>query len=387
MMIGQKPKSMGIYIHIPFCQTRCNYCSFYSNAGIDKPLQGQYISNVLKEFAHYAELGRRLGWQYDTLYIGGGTPTVLDIDLWERLLEGLFKELKPEDLGEFTVEANPGSLTLEKLQLLKSSGCNRLSMGAQSFDPDYLKWLGRSHTVQDFYNSWSLARQHGWTNMSLDLMYGLKDQSVDHWAQTIKQALALEPEHISLYQLNVEPGTPLAEQVEAGQVYLVDDEIASNQFLLARELLTAAGYHQYEISNYAKPGYESQHNLRYWQNREYIGIGAGAAGYIDRSRYTNIAELEAYARNLLRNRVPRFEEEVITDELYKEETIILNLRTALGLDKADFAQRFAESIESAYGKVIKKYVGLGLMEDLHGKLRLTPAGFLQSNQILLDFIN
>lgn len=391
-MSDLQKKPMGIYVHVPFCLKRCNYCSFSSNAGVDKALQGQYVSTVLKEWKHYAVMGRRYQWQYETLYFGGGTPTVLDAEHLERLLAGITKTLDPAQLLEFTVEANPGTMTEQKLRLLRDYGCNRLSIGVQSFDPDYLLWLGRSHGCQEIYDGWQLARQMGWTNISMDLMYGLKDQTSKQWADTLRKALELDPEHISLYQLNVEADTPFGRRYPMdaanplGQTYLVDEEESRCQYLLAREILLANGYNHYEISNYAKPGMESRHNLIYWSNHEYIGLGAGAAGYINGVRYTNIADLEAYARSLFGNREPRACEETITEKIAMEEEMMLNLRRAQGIEKEHFFKKFGRTIESLWSSAIKKYTSLGLMKENEKRLFLTPEGFLQSNQIIVEMI-
>jgi len=379
-------QSLGIYIHIPFCLKRCNYCSFYSNAGVNRSLQGQYVSAVLKEWTHYEIMGHQEDRSYETLYIGGGTPTVLDAANLERLLAGLAKSLDLSALSEFTVEANPGTIDEEKLQLLKDFGCNRLSIGAQSFDPAYLQWLGRCHGVREIYESFELAHKLGYTNINMDLMYGLAGQKTDQWAETLDEALALEPDHFSLYQLNIEPDTPFGSIYAEKGHYLIDEEESREQYMLAREILTANGYNHYEISNYAKEGKESRHNLLYWDNREYIGLGAGASGYLDGVRYTNVDSLEAYARSLLSNMLPRAFEETITKSIAMEEEIMLSFRKAQGLDKEMFYQKYGENVNSIWEHLIKKYVNLGMLKENEVRLWLTPEGFLQSNEIILDFI-
>lgn len=378
-------KTMGVYVHIPFCTSRCDYCDFYSTVGLGAPQQGQYVSSLLHEWECYAACGIRNDWRIETLYIGGGTPTVLVPAHLERLLDGLMERFDTSRLQEFTIEANPGTLTEEKLKILRDHGCDRLSLGVQSFDPFYLKWLGRSHDVQAVYDSWAMARSMGWDNLSLDLMYGLQDQTLDHWRQTLQQALDLQPEHLSLYQLNIEPGTPMAERVARGDAHTVDEETARQQYLLAREVLLAAGYAHYEISNYAKPGKQSRHNTLYWKNQEYVGMGAGASGYINRVRYTNHKDLTLYTRMIKRNRVPRAFEETIDGELQKKETILLGLRLTEGVDKKAYQQCFGRTLEEDFGAVIRKHEAQGLMENREDTLRLTLEGLLLSNEILVDF--
>lgn len=385
-MEGSSQKGMGIYIHIPFCLSRCDYCDFPSNAGLGTAQQGQYLSHLMKEWQHYANLGRQLGWTYETLYLGGGTPTSLSLEHLSLLFEGLRDHLDFSQLVEVTIEANPATIDRPKLALLKEAGCTRLSFGVQSFDPVHLSWLGRAHDVQSVFEGWDMARQGGWNNLSLDLMYGLEDQDLAHWHRTLDQALALAPEHLSLYQLNIEPHTRMAERVARSQARPVGEEMARAQYLAAKDRLEGAGYRQYEISNYALPGRESQHNRLYWQNREYIGLGAGACGYLQGIRYNNICELEAYARSLRRNRVPRQEEEVITPEIAASEGLFLGLRLKEGIDLVDYRDRYGVDLQQRHGQKIERYIKLGLMELKAGCLALTTEGFLQSNTLLLDLI-
>lgn len=380
-----KERTMGVYVHIPFCTTRCNYCDFYSNANVGAPQQGQYVTSLLNEWECYSACGVRNDWNIETLYIGGGTPTVLVNAHLERLLEGLMERLQPRSLQEFTVEANPGTLTEEKLKILRDHGCDRLSLGVQSFDPFYLEWLGRSHDVRAVYDSWDMARRLGWKNLSLDLMYGLQDQTLDHWRRTLEQAIALEPEHLSLYQLNVEPGTRLAEQVACGEAHTVEEETGRQQYLLAREILMAAGYVHYEISNFAKPGKESRHNTLYWKNREYVGMGAGASGYINHVRYTNHKDLLLYTRMIKRNLVPRAFEETIDEDMRKKEMLFLGLRLTKGVDKSEYLECFGRTLDEDFGAVIQKHVETGMLENDEKAVRLTLEGLLQSNEILVDF--
>ncbi|MDR1194239.1 MAG: coproporphyrinogen III oxidase family protein [Peptococcaceae bacterium] len=287
--IAGGPGEMGLYIHIPFCRSRCHYCDFPSTAGLPRAEQLRYKEALLWEWAAY-----RRPWPAPvrTLYVGGGTPTYLAEDILTAILtavlagldefsppgaggasRGLGRErqdklspLGAAGLTEFTVEANPGAVTAAKLASLRRLGCDRLSLGAQSFDDRYLAWLGRGHRAADFFQAWRLAREAGFAALNLDLIYGLPGQSPDHWKRTLLTALGLAPEHISLYQLSVEAGTVLGARAAAGEQCGAAEEVCRQQYLLAHQSLTDAGFVHYEISNYARPGSESRHNTLYWRN-------------------------------------------------------------------------------------------------------------------------
>lgn len=371
-----------LYVHIPFCMSRCAYCDFASTAGLDRSWQGRYLSSVLREWELYRETGAAGVW--GTAYFGGGTPTYLD----EDILEGIFAGLGFPDgnTSEFTVEANPGTLNGSKLNMLLRKGCGRLSVGAQSFDDRYLSWLGRKHTAEGFQQAWDMARTAGFTNMNLDLLYGLPDQSPGHWRETLRLALAYQPEHISLYQLNIEEGTPLAALAASGGKCAADEEICRQQYVLAHQFLTGEGYLHYEISNYAKPGFESRHNTHYWRNGHYLGLGAGASGYLPGLRYRNKDDLNGYIMDLDSGALPVAEEEVIDGKLVLAEELMLAFRLREGVLKKAFQERHGFSLRERFGLILDRRLEEGLLEEDEDSLRPTLKGWLAYNGWIPDFL-
>ena len=413
-----------LYIHIPFCASRCFYCDFVSSAGLSRAWQERYARALIRELELYDKTrgvrdDENHDGSWDTVYIGGGTPTYLDEDILEGIIIGLGlaktrasgrpgvpNEPRPR---EFTVEANPGTLSVSKLDTLRRMGCDRLSIGAQSFDDRYLASLGRRHSAADFSLAWALAREAGFANMSLDLMYGLSGQSLDHWRETLAKAIALAPEHISLYQLNIEPGTELARLTDIGSYKAADEENCGEQYSLAHDMLTGAGYDHYEISNYARPGYESRHNLRYWRNERYIGLGAGASGYIaareeqplgDKAngiigfRYTNKPDILDYMTAVENREKPVAMSEEITPSLAMAEELMLAFRLREGVSLTSFYDRWGINLSDKYGSAIKNCLKAGLVEynetcrEGRDTIRLGPTieGWLQYNTWIQEFI-
>ncbi|MCL2121666.1 MAG: radical SAM family heme chaperone HemW [Clostridiales bacterium] len=380
-------RPMGLYIHIPFCMSRCYYCDFVSTAGLSRSWQTRYRDALRKELAFYIS-GGYTDAGFDTLYIGGGTPTYLDGDLLEGIVTDFAALLRGGDDAEFTVEANPGTLTVQKLAALRRAGCNRLSIGAQSFDDRYLVWLGRSHDAAAFRQAWEWAREAGFTNMNLDLLYGLPDQFMAHWERTLREALAYQPEHISLYQLNIEPGTRLAQLADAGQTCVADEENCRGQYLLAHRMLTDAGYDHYEISNYAKAGRESRHNLQCWRNGFYLGLGAGAAGYLPepRLRYGNTGDLERYLADTEKGSKPVAEQERIDARLAMAEEMMLAFRLREGVDAGGFHARWGMELEEAFGDALQKHLAAGLLEKARESLQPTLEGWLTYNVWIPEYL-
>jgi len=393
-------------MHIPFCSSRCYYCDFASTSDLGRSWQERYRAALRKELRSVIA-GAIPAFQ--TIYIGGGTPTYLDDDVLEGIIADLHalnkdalytdttmqaaergnmeKRIVPASAAiEFTVEANPGTLSKSKLEMLYTAGCNRLSIGAQSFDDRRLAWLGRSHDAAAFRQAWTLAREAGFSNMSLDLMYGLPGQTVEDWRRTLLEALTYQPEHISLYQLSIEPGTVLAQKTGAGLIREAGEEICRAQYLLTHEVLTGAGYLHYEISNYAKPGYESRHNTMYWRNGCYIGLGAGASGYLPGRRYTNKADLEAYLADLEAGRPPVAEVEQISPDLVLAEEMMLAFRLREGIAKERLSSQRQITLSQKYGQALDKYIAAGLLEDNDGRISPTVEGWLQYNSWIQDFL-
>ena len=368
-----------LYVHVPFCRSRCRYCDFVSTAGLSRDWQERYRRALLQEFALYRDgvaFETGMGAEgFATVYFGGGTPTFLDDDI----LEAIFTGLPLRHTAEFTVEANPGTVTGGKLALLREAGCNRLSIGAQSFDDRRLAWLGRSHSAAGFRSAWESARAAGFINMNLDLLYGLPEQSLEDWRVTLGEALACKPEHVSLYQLNIEDGTPLARMAAAGEPCEADEETCRRQYLLAHQVLSDAGYLHYEISNYALPGYESRHNTHYWRNGYYLGLGAGAAGYLPGFRYTNKAGLEAYVADTDAGYLPVDGSEAIDSALAWAEELMLAFRMREGVRKERFRHRVGVDPQHNYAQILDKHLEAGLLEEDGEGVYPTLEGWLQYN--------
>jgi oxygen-independent coproporphyrinogen-3 oxidase len=379
----------GLYLHIPFCRARCSYCDFNTYAGLER-LYEPYIQALVQEVCLLAP---KLAYPVGTLFLGGGTPTVLPARLLKQLLSASFGEFNLEGGAEVTSEANPGTITLDYLQSIHDLGVNRLSMGAQSFDEAELALLGRIHAAKDIDQTVKWARAAGFDNLNLDLIYGLPGQALDTWADTLRRALALEPEHMSLYCLTVEEGTPLHNQVMTGWLPTPDPDLAADMYDLADEWLADTGYRQYEISNWSRPGYECAHNLVYWHNRPYLGLGAGAHSSLEGRRWWNVQPVQTYIDRIRKGAdtpwpSPAAQDgEVIDRPLEMGETMMLGLRlTREGIAESDFRQRFGVSLGEVYGDVIQELEGLGLLAWSDGRLCLTRRGRLLGNQVFAEFL-
>jgi oxygen-independent coproporphyrinogen-3 oxidase len=379
----------GLYLHIPFCRARCSYCDFNTYAGL-KRLYEPYVRALVQEVCLLAP---KLAHPAGTLFLGGGTPTVLPIWLLKELLSVSFGKFNLGSGAEVTSEANPGSITLDYLQALHDLGVNRLSLGAQSFDEAELALLGRIHTAREIGQTVEWARAAGFDNLNLDLIYGLPGQVPDTWADSLRHALVLEPEHISLYCLTVEEGTPLYNQVTTGWLSTPDPDLAADMYDLAEEWLVDAGYRQYEISNWSRPGYECAHNLVYWRNRPYLGLGAGAHSSLQGQRWWNVQPVQTYIDRIVEGADTAWpspaaqDGEVIDRPLEMGETMMLGLRlTREGIAESDFRQRFGVSLEEVYGDVIQDLKRQGLLMWRDGRLCLTRRGRLLGNQVFAEFL-
>jgi len=387
-------KAAGVYVHVPFCLRKCAYCDFCSYVGLES-LYTEYIKWVRQEMAVAGAAWG--GTDFDTLYIGGGTPTVVPT----RDLVGLVKACR-ESLSfisgfEATIEANPGTVTLEALNALREAGINRLSLGFQSLQDDELALLGRIHTADEAREAYDLAREAGYTNINLDLMYGLPGQSVGRWVDTLRQIVALRPEHLSLYGLMLEEGTPLASRIGRGDLPDVDEEVWAEMFRTAEEVLSDAGYIHYEISNWARrtpgdragdvmPVWSCRHNIKYWRNERYMGLGAAAYSYDGNRRYGNISDPREYIRRVGEGASPVVEEEVLQREGRIGETMMLGLRLVRGVSHAAFESRFATTLQTVYGEEIGDLVSEGLLEEDAVGIRLTPRGRLLGNRVFAAFL-
>lgn len=376
----------GLYVHLPFCWQKCFYCDFPSYAGQEGRM-AVYVEALLGELAREGAPLRAAWGPPRTVYLGGGTPTALPPALMERLLAGLreFLAAAPDAL-EFTCECNPGTVDAAYLSLLRAGGVNRLSLGVQTFDDALLRRIGRIHTVAQARAAVRQARAAGFRNLSLDLMYGLPGQTLAGLEMSVQQALALAPQHISIYGLQVEEGTAFARAQAAGRLALPSDEESEAMYDYMTTALPVAGYARYEISNFARPGFESRHNLGYWQDVPYLGVGAAAHSYLDGQRYENPRGIEEYLAALRESGRARREEEPLTRATSMEEFAFLALRTARGIDRARFAARFGCELASVYADAIARMRARGFLEEDAQGVRLTPLGMKYGNWVFEAFL-
>ena len=373
---------LGVYLHIPFCRSKCDYCDFYSLAGREDRM-GDYQKALL---AHMRETAQAAGrWSVDTVYFGGGTPSFYGDKGLRELLDGMRRCFQVEKGAEITLEANPDSVDYKSLRRLRKAGFNRLSLGMQSACQQELDAIHRPHTVQQVDEAVSAARKAKFTNLSLDLIYGLPGQTESSWHDSVEHALSLAPEHLSCYGLKVEEGTPLAARVAAGEK-LPDDDMQADLYLWTVDRLARAGYEQYEISNFAKPGYQSQHNLRYWLMRPYVGFGPGAHSDFGGRRYSWVRDLEGYISGVLEGKPLLDEEELIPHRERGSEYLMLRLRTAMGIQEWEYRRNYFLDFAPLEAR-LKQFREQGWAEQTaEGRWRLTPKGFLVSNQLIGDLL-
>lgn len=379
-----------VYVHVPFCRRRCGYCDFYSQV-LDPSRVPALVDALLAEHDRYAggcptDGGVPGELPLETLYVGGGTPTVLPPGELDRLLRGLLSRRRPAPDAEITVEANPTTVTDEVASALAAAGVTRVSIGAQSFAVAELRTLDRDHQPQDVAGTVAACRRHGLRHISLDLIFGVPGQTPASWRATLHAALALEPEHISCYGLTYEPGTPLERRRQAGLVQALDPDVEATLYEMVMDVLPAAGLHQYEISNFARPGAECRHNLRYWRNEPVLGIGPAAAGYLDSVRYKNVADTEGYVRAIQSGGSPRAEVERLSPDRQAGETAMLALRLTAGIDRAAFRGRFGDDPAVRYAAVVAQHVADGLLTVDEQGIRLTRAGRLVADTVMADFV-
>jgi len=388
--IQQLLETVSLYLHIPFCHTRCHYCDFNTYAGI-LPLREPYVRALLKEIALAGELAQLPGGQprrSRTIFFGGGTPSLLSVAQITRLLVACRRHFAIDADAEITLEANPGTLSPAQLVGLRAAGINRLSMGAQSFDAELLQTLGRIHTTEEITQAVHYARAAGFTSINLDFMFGLPGQTMHHWQETLDRALDLHPEHFSLYSLIIEEGTPFHTWVHEGRITPGDEDLCADMYEYADECLLAAGYENYEISNWSLPGHQSRHNLTYWQNLPYLGMGAGAYSSFGGRRFSDVREPLEYIRLLREGQWPEVkdESEIVGREQAMSETAFLALRTALGLHLPSFEQRFGQPFSQFVGDRLHLVDEAGLLEYETEWLRLSKRGRLLGNEVFLRLL-
>lgn len=404
---GKKP--LELYLHIPFCVKKCDYCDFLSGPfGAEN--RKAYTEALLREIQ---ALPDDLDREIVSVFTGGGTPSLLDAPDMERIMTALRDKFEFSENAEITIEANPGTLSSDKLEIYRASGINRLSLGLQSTDNRELQILGRIHTYEEFLESYELARTAGFDNINIDLMSAIPEQTCEKWIHNLRTAAELKPEHISAYSLIVEEGTPFAQR----ELKLPDEEQEYQMYEDTADILKSYGFEQYEISNYAKNGYECRHNLGYWKRTEYLGLGLGAASltgedlwkhlcgerssgnsereYINEEyrsseqveyRFCNTRNMQEYLENSRNPRMLHRDIAVLSEKEQQEEFMFLGLRMTKGIFVQEFRERFGKEIDEIYGKVLRKYEAMGFMEKSSGFWRFTRKGIHVSNHILSDFL-
>lgn len=408
-------KELELYLHIPFCERKCAYCDFLS-APADLPVRISYIKKLQEEIVY---CGAQYGeYQVSSIFFGGGTPTILEGYQLAAILETVKEHFNITTDAEITVECNPGTLTAGKEEKLVQAGFNRLSMGLQSADDRELHLLGRIHNFAQFLESYDLARKAGFRNINVDLMSALPGQTLKSWQDTLQKVTALRPEHISAYSLIIEEGTPFYERFaederireEGGHPRLLPEEDVERQmYELTETFLHTKGYERYEISNYAKPGYECRHNCGYWTRKDYLGLGLGASSLVEHQRFQNTSELKTYLEQeyspqcegqheRIAETIQLQEEtgltqtghhihiETLDKKSEMEEFMFLGLRLMAGISRQQFEKKFQVTLNSVYGEVLRKLKGEQLIEEVAGYVRLTEHGIDVSNYVLAEFL-
>lgn len=381
-------KSLELYVHIPFCVRKCEYCDFLSApAGADT--QQEYVRNLLLEIEQKGV--HCTDYEVTTIFFGGGTPSILKAGWIADILDAIHRNFKVRKDAEITIECNPGTLTFEKLSIYKSAGINRISVGLQSASDAELRELGRIHTYEDFLKSYDLIRKKGFSNVNIDLMAALPGQTLKSYEQTLRRVLALKPEHISAYSLIIEEGTPFYEKYEADELLrekgekpqmLPSEETERLMYERTKELLLAHGYERYEVSNYARRGYACRHNIGYWRRENYLGFGLGSASLLENERFHNTTDLTDY----LGGDYLAYEQKKLDKKSQMEEFMFLGLRMTDGISTECFRQTFGLTVELVYGPVLEQQIADQLLRKEDGRIFLTERGLDVSNYVMAQFL-
>lgn len=375
----------GVYIHIPFCHQICNYCDFNKVFFKNQPVD-EYIEALGREMEMTVAGMPEAFTNIETIFLGGGTPTALSAQQIEKLLSLITKHIPVSSVKEFSSEANPDELTIDKLQALYHGGVKRLSMGVQSFDQSLLKKIGRTHSNEHVYETIQNAKNVGFKNISIDLMYGLPGQTMDQWQETLEKALALKLPHYSAYSLIVEPKTIFYIQYAKGKLHLPTEDLEADMYGVLMDTMEAHGLRQYEISNFANEGYASTHNKIYWDNDEYAGFGAGAHGYLEGVRYSNVAPIKKYIETVMAGERPLLHEHEVTGDEKLEEQMFLGLRKTAGVTHEEFETKFGQPMLSIYKEIIDQLQEEQLIElDAEG-IRLSRKGRFLGNEVFQRFL-
>lgn len=374
-------KEIGIYVHIPFCKRKCDYCDFISYSNKDSKIE-EYVEAVKKEI----EL-QKIKSQITTIYVGGGTPSYID----SKYIKEIMKEISNKNISvdaEITIEVNPGTVTLEKLKDYKEAGINRLSIGLQSAQDELLKQIGRIHNYEQFLETYKMARKVGFKNINVDLMLGLPNQRIKDLKESLEAVIELQPEHISVYSLIVEDGTPIANKIEQGVLQLPEEDTERNMYWYIKNTLELNDYRHYEISNFAKKGFESKHNMNCWKQKEYIGIGLAAHSYRDITRYSNTEQMGEYIRNVQKGNLERNRiiHEIQKEDDTKKEYMILGLRQIDGVQISEFKEKFVDNPIYLFRNELKKLIDEELISIDENTIKLTNKGIDLANLVWEEFV-
>ncbi len=378
-------KPLGLYVHIPFCRSKCDYCDFCSIVPNSNSVVEHYTDALILQMEDYS--ARLRPYLIDTVYIGGGTPTSLDEKRLTRIIENIYRNFKIAKKAEFTIEANPATCDLKSLRRLRKLGVNRLSMGLQSVHDNELRALGRIHTFADLRETYEAARTAGFDNVSLDLMYGIPEQTEKSFAETLSAVTALEPDHISMYALKIEDGTPFAHRKDS--LVLPDEDTQFSMYMNGVEYLASRGFERYEISNFARGGRYSKHNLKYWHCEEYFGLGAAAHSFLEGERISTTRNIRDFidALEIVNNDIKVIDSKVtVKGEALADDYVMLAMRLSEGVNAADFKAKFGIDFNEKYGVLLDDYVDEGFVEKDEKGYRFTSTGMFVSNYILSDVL-
>ena len=405
-MADKNKRPLGLYLHFPFCVRKCRYCDFLSFPS-DEAGREIYLERLKEEIK--ARGAAYQDYNIETLFIGGGTPSLMTGQQLTELLDTVRVSFHVSPVGEWTMECNPGTTDAETLRIYRNAGINRLSFGLQSMNDEELKYLGRIHTAKQFAENYQAARRVGFENINIDLMSALPGQTTASWLDTLNKAAAFEPEHLSAYSLIIEEGTPfwdlygddrsgeadvdgiiadgvVGQQGKAAILTLPDEDSERQMYHLTKRILAEKGYERYEISNYARKGFECRHNLIYWQRKDYLGLGLGAASLLGMERFSNTADMQEYLKNSSAPEKIRKNRELLTREDEMAEFMFLGLRMTQGVSKKEFQEYFGTAIENIYGEVLKKYKKQGLLLEESGRIFLSREGIHVSNAVMAEFL-
>ncbi len=375
--------NLGIYLHIPFCKSRCSYCDFATDVYRNNDAVERYVNALCKEITNY-ELGTEK--YVETIYFGGGTPSLLTPNQLEKIINTLQKSFSFSENIEFTLEMNPATVTPEKLRDFRSLGVNRASFGVQTFDDKALKILARGHDSNDARKTFELLRQANFNNISFDLIGGLPNQTLADWKKNLDEALKMNPEHLSLYLLEIHEGTPLAEQIRSKRQPNPDEDLAAEMYEVMVEKVGEKGLQQYEISNFSKSGFESKHNSKYWLCEPVLAFGVSAHSFDGKSRWANERDTNKYVSLIEKGLSPIVERNDLSEKQLSSEFVFLNLRLTKGLDLKEYKSRFGIDLEKEFAENLKDLSEAGLIFVTNSELKLTPKGMVYSNEVFSVFV-